>query len=431
MAARSETLYARASELMPGGVNSAVRAFRSVEGTPPFIERGEGATLTDVDGQTYLDFVQSWGPLILGHAHPKVVEAVRDAAGRGLSFGACHEGEVRLAGQIRRHMPHVEMLRLVNSGTEAGMSALRLARAATGRDHIIKFQGCYHGHADSFLIAAGSGALTFGTPSSPGVPAGAAEPTLVAQFNDLDSVEACFGAGKPVAAVFVEPVAGNMGVIPPAEGFLQGLRKLCDRHGALLVFDEVITGFRIGLGGAAAHYGVTPDLTALGKIIGGGMPVGAFGGRADLMRQMSPDGPVYQGGTLSGNPLACAAGSATLEVLEAEDPYPMLDALSDRLATGLLEAARAQGIVAGGNRIASMSTLFFGVETVTTHNQATQTDTRLYAKYHSEMLKRGFYLAPSQFEATFVSAAHTESDIDRFLEASREAMAAIQREGEA
>jgi glutamate-1-semialdehyde 2,1-aminomutase len=253
----------------------------------------------------------------------------------------------------------------------------------------------------------------------------------VAQFNDLDSVEACFGAGKPVAAVFVEPVAGNMGVIPPAEGFLQGLRKLCDRHGALLVFDEVITGFRIGLGGAAAHYGVTPDLTALGKIIGGGMPVGAFGGRADLMRQMSPDGPVYQGGTLSGNPLACAAGSATLEVLEAEDPYPMLDALSDRLATGLLEAARAQGIVAGGNRIASMSTLFFGVETVTTHNQATQTDTRLYAKYHSEMLKRGFYLAPSQFEATFVSAAHTESDIDRFLEASREAMAAIQREGEA
>ncbi len=411
---------------MPGGVNSPVRAFGSVGGTPPFIAAGNGATLRDVDGRRYIDFVASWGPLILGHAHPRVVEAVREAAGKGLSFGACHEGEIELAEAIRRHMPHLQRLRLVNSGTEATMSAVRLARAATGRDAAIKFAGCYHGHADGFLAAAGSGALTFGQPSSPGVPAGAARDTLIAEYNDLASVASCFAQEKPVAAVIVEPVAGNMGVIPPQEGFLQGLRALCDRHGALLIFDEVITGFRLGLGGAAERYGVTPDLTALGKIIGGGMPVGAYGGREDPLERMSPTGPVYQAGTLAGNPLACAAGLATLRTLAEENPYPRLEALAAKLEEGAAANVEAAGIAACQNRVGSMSTLFFGLGKATTYAEAARADTDLFARYHRQMLARGLYLAPSQYEACFVSAAHTDEDIETMLAAQREALQAAQ-----
>ena len=321
---------------MPGGVNSPVRAFASVGAEPVFIRHASGCRLTDAAGREYLDYMMSWGPLILGHARAEVVDAVREAAGRGLSYGACHEGEIRLAEAIHSAMPHLQMLRLVNSGTEATMSALRLARAATGRDKFIKFRGCYHGHADSFLISAGSGALTHGTPSSPGVTAGAAADTLLADYNDLGSVATCFEAfPREIAAVIVEPVAGNMGLVLPEPGFLQGLRALCDKHEALLIFDEVITGFRVAFGGAAELFGVTPDLTTLGKIIGGGLPMGAYGGRREWMEQISPAGPVYQAGTLSGNPVSCAAGLATLDILKRENPYPALAERTARLAQGL------------------------------------------------------------------------------------------------
>ncbi|MBN2712362.1 MAG: glutamate-1-semialdehyde 2,1-aminomutase [Planctomycetes bacterium] len=423
MPTKSEEYFEKASSCMPGGVNSPVRAFKSVKGSPPFILSAKGACMTDVDGRQYTDYVASWGPLILGHAHDAVVAAVQEKVTRGLSFGACHPDEIRLANLIRENMPHIELLRLVNSGTEATMSALRLARAATGRDGVIKFQGCYHGHADSFLIAAGSGALTFGTPSSPGVTAGAAKDTLLASYNDLSSVEKCFAEndGK-IACLIVEPVAGNMGVIPPAEGFLKGLRDLCDKHGALLIFDEVITGFRLGLGGASEYFGVKPDLTALGKIIGGGMPVGAFGGRADLMRMMSPEGSVYQAGTLSGNPLACAAGIATIETLMKEDPYERIAALAEKLAEGTLANLKEAGIKATGNRVESMGTIFFGVDSVGNFADAMKSDTELYARYHAAMLGEGVYLAPSQFEASFVSTAHDDEIIEQTLAAQRRAL---------
>jgi len=429
---KSEALMARALALMPGGVNSPVRSFSAVGGSPPFIKSASGAIVTDEDGQTYIDFLGSWGPLILGHSHPAVVEAVCKAAERGLSFGACHAGEVRLAELIHESMPHVEMLRLVCSGTEGAMSALRLARGATGKNVVIKFEGCYHGHADSFLVGAGSGALTFGTPSSPGVTPGAAGDTLLASYNDVASVERLFDA-RPgeVACVIVEPVAGNMGVVPPRAGFLLSLRELCDRNGALLIFDEVITGFRVSPGGASLLYSVTPDLVVLGKIIGGGMPVGAYGGRKDLMKQISPDGPVYQAGTLAGNPIATAAGVATLEILANESPYSRLSAMARKMSEGTranLEATGATGVM---NSVASMGTLFFGVGEVGNFGDAKQADTELYSRYHAAMLARGVYLAPSQFEAAFISTAHEEQHISRALDIQREALEEVINEASA
>ena len=421
---RSEELHEQAARFIPGGVNSPVRAFRSVGGTPPYIASGRGGRVTDADGREYIDCVCSWGPLILGHAHPAVVEAVKRAAEQGTSFGAPTERELRLAQRIVELVPGIEKVRLVNSGTEATMSAARLARAATGRDKIIKFEGCYHGHADSFLVKAGSGAATFGQPSSPGVPKALAAETLNATFNDPASVEQLLDANAgEVACIIVEPVAGNMGVIPPADGFLAGLRELAAQHGALLVFDEVITGFRLGLGGAQELFGVTPDLTTLGKIIGGGLPVGAFGGRADLMDQMAPDGPVYQAGTLSGNPLAVAAGLAALEVLESEMPYARMNALAEKLCRGLAGGAGAANIEIAVNGVASMGCAFFTRGPVRNYRDAASSDTNLFAEFHRRMLGRGVYLAPSQFEAFFVSAAHTGEDIEHIIGAAGESLA--------
>jgi len=420
---RSSELHEQALRYIPGGVNSPVRAFRSVGGTPLYIASGHGSRVTDVDGREYIDCVCSWGPLILGHAHPAVIDAVKAAAGEGTSFGAPTERELLLAKKIVELVPGIEKVRLVNSGTEATMSAVRLARAAIGRDKIIKFEGCYHGHADSFLVKAGSGAATFGQPSSPGVPRALAAETLNATFNDLESVERLFDANPgEVTCIIVEPVAGNMGVIPPAEGFLRGLRDLTTQHGALLIFDEVITGFRLGLGGAQELYGVTPDLTTLGKIIGGGLPVGAFGGRSDLMDLMAPNGPVYQAGTLSGNPLAVAAGLATLEVLESERPHGRMNALMDRLCSGLVDGASAAGIDVTVNAVASMGCAFFTSKPVANYQDASSSDTEFFAGFHRGMLERGVYLAPSQFEALFVSAAHTDEDVDRIIEAAAEVL---------
>ena len=422
--ARSAAALAAAERVMPGGVNSPVRAYRAVGGMPPFIQRGVGSRIFDIDGNEYIDYVCSWGPLILGHAHPAVVEAVSEAARRGTSFGAPTEGETRLAQLIVEALPAVEKVRLVNSGTEATMSAVRLARAFTGRERIVKFAGCYHGHADPFLVAAGSGAVTFGTPSSPGVPEALVAATLVAPFNDLDAVEElCRRHGDDTAAIIVEPVAGNAGVIPPAEGFLAGLRSLCDRYGILLVFDEVITGFRVAYGGAQDLYGVRPDLTTLGKIIGGGLPVGAYGGRADVMCQVAPEGPVYQAGTLSGNPLAVSAGIATLEQLRKPGVYERLEALSSRLSAGLAEAAAAAGVEVCLNRVGSMMSVFFTAGPVRNLADAQRSDLDRFSRYFRGMLGRGVYLAPSQFEASFVSLAHTEEDIDRTIAAAREVLA--------
>ncbi len=421
---RSGELYERACRVMPGGVSSPVRAFAAVGGRPVFVESGQGSAVFDADGNRYLDYLGSWGPLILGHAHPRVVEAVRQAAGRGLSFGACHTAEAELAETIARNMPHLQQVRLVNSGTEAAMAAVRLARAVTGRSPIIKFRGGYHGHADSFLVEAGSGALTFGTPSSPGVAAAVAADTLLAEYNDLTSVEACFRAAEPaVACVVVEPVAGNMGVVPPSSEFLPGLRRLCDKHGALLVFDEVITGFRIALGGAVERFGVRPDLTILGKIIGGGLPVGGLGGGRDLMRELAPVGPVYQAGTLSGNPLACAAGLATLRELEETNPYPRLEVLGKRLAEGLRAALNEAGLPGCCNQTASMLTFFHGPERVTGLGEARGVDKNRFAAWHGAMMNRGFYLPPAQFEAMFISTAHSEKETDRTIEAAFEVIA--------
>jgi glutamate-1-semialdehyde 2,1-aminomutase len=420
---KSESLFEAAQRLIPGGVNSPVRAFRAVGGRPFFVERAEGARIWDVDGRSYLDFLGSWGPLILGHAPAAVVEAVGEAARRGTSYGAPTPREVEIAEVISRAIPSIEMLRLVSSGTEAAMSAIRLARGATGRDAIVKCEGCYHGHADSLLVKAGSGGATFSLPDSAGVPPSLAALTITVPFNDLAALRQTFASrGSEIAAVIVEPVAGNMGVVPPAPGFLAGLRDLTTRHGALLIFDEVITGFRVAYGGAQALYGVTPDLTCLGKIIGGGLPVGAYGGRRDLMAHVAPLGGVYQAGTLSGNPLAVAAGLATLRALQDPSAYRRLEALGARLQAGLEGAAREAGIPLTVNRVGSMLTGFFAEGPVTDYASAKRSDTTRYAKFFHAMLERGVFLAASQFEAAFVSLAHTEADIETAAGAAREAL---------
>jgi glutamate-1-semialdehyde 2,1-aminomutase len=422
---RSHELFARAQRTLVGGVNSPVRAFRSVGGNPVYMTAGEGAWMTDADGNRYLDYVGSWGPLIVGHSHPAVVAALHEAIARGTSFGTCSAPEVELAEKVKEFFPSLEKIRFVNSGTEATMGAIRLARGATGCDKIVKFAGCYHGHGDAFLVKAGSGALTFGAPDSAGVPASVAQETLTARFNDLPNVAELFdnNAGR-IAAVIVEPVVGNMGVVPPAPDFLAGLRQLCDAHGALLIFDEVMTGFRVARGGAQALYGVRPDLTTLGKIIGGGLPVGAFGGLAKIMDLLSPLGPVYQAGTLSGNPLAMAAGLATLKLL-TPDLYAALEAKSARLADGLARAAAAAGVAAQVNRVGSMLTLFFTDRAVTDLESAQTTDTKRFAAFFREMLDAGVYLPPSNYEAWFVSAAHSDDDIEVTIRAAERALRGV------
>ncbi len=418
---KSRVYFSEAVKVIPGGVNSPVRACKSVGADPIFFERGEGAYLIDVDGRRYIDYVASWGPLILGHAHPEVVAAVKAAAEGGTSFGAPTWAEVELARLICECVPSIEKVRLVNSGTEATMSAVRLARGYTGRKKIVKFDGCYHGHADSFLVKAGSGVATLGIPGSPGVPEEIVAHTISLPYNDLSAVKECFEKmGSEIAAVIVEPIAGNMGVVPPEPGFLEGLREITQKHGALLIFDEVITGFRVGLSGAQGLYGVEPDLTCLGKIIGGGLPVGAYGGRAEIMDHIAPEGPVYQAGTLSGNPLAVAAGLTTLRILTRPGTYERLEELSVRLFEGLSEAAREAGLEVTGNRVGSMMTLFFRGGRVTNFAEAAASDTARYGAFWRAMVKRGVYLAPSQFEAAFVSLAHTEEEIERTIEAARE-----------
>ena len=423
--AQSE-LWRRALAVIPGGVNSPVRSFRSIESTPFFVARGEGPFLWDTEGRRYIDYVLSWGPLVLGHASPVVLDALRDQLARGTSYGAPTEAEMELAERIVRLMPAVEMVRLVNSGTEATMSALRVARAATGRDGVLKFTGCYHGHADPFLVAAGSGIATLGLPDSPGVSRGAAGDTVVVPFNDLDAVADAFRrAGDRLAAVFVEPVIGNAGLIEPAEGFLAGLRELTERHGVLLVFDEVMTGFRVALGGAQARYRVRPDLTTLGKVIGGGLPVGAYGGRRDLMERVAPAGPVYQAGTLSGNPLATAAGNAQLAWLEAHDPFARLEQVARRVAEGIASAAREAGIAAVGSAVGSMFGVFFRDRAPRSFEEAKSSDAQAFARFHREMLERGVFLAPSAFEAGFVSTVHGEGEVEATLAAAGEAARAV------
>lgn len=420
----SHSLFERAQQSIPGGVNSPVRAFKSVGIDPLFLTRGEGAYVWDADGNRFIDYVGSWGPLILGHSHRKVIEAIQKQASIATSFGAPTELEVELAELVIGIMPSIEMLRMVSSGTEATMSAIRLARGYTGRDKIIKFEGCYHGHGDSFLIKAGSGALTLGSPNSPGVTEGTAKDTLNARYNDLASVENLILANRgEIAAIIVEPIAGNMGVVPPIPGFLQGLRKICDREKIILIFDEVMTGFRVALGGAQQLYGIKPDLTTLGKIIGGGLPVGAFGGKREIMEMLSPVGPVYQAGTLSGNPLAMAAGLATLKILVDENPYPELERKSALVEKGFAENIRYANIKATQTRVGSMLCLFFTDQEVTNYESAIKSDTNAFAKYFRAMLDDGIYLAPSQFEAMFVSTAHTDEDLERTVEANRKALA--------
>jgi glutamate-1-semialdehyde 2,1-aminomutase len=419
---RSRNYFAQALDLLPGGVDSPVRAFRSVGGEPLFIERGEAAYLFDVDGNRYIDYVLSWGPLILGHAHPAVVAALQAAAGRGTSYGAPSPLEIELARRVMAFVPAIEMLRFVNSGTEATMSALRLARAFTKRDKIIKFEGCYHGHADLLLVQAGSGVATLGLPDSPGVPPATVQDTLVARFNDLDSVAEHFARfPEQIAALIVEPVAGNMGVVPPVEGFLQGLRQITADHGALLIFDEVMTGFRVHPGGAQALYGIQPDLTTLGKVIGGGLPVGAYGGKRQIMQLIAPAGPVYQAGTLSGNPLAMTAGIATLEILAQSGTWQKLEEAAGRLSEGIGRAAQEAGVPIVSTRVGTMFTTFFTSQPVRDWPSAKTSDTLRFAKFFRAMLDNGVYLAPSQFEAGFVSTAHTPEIIDRTIEAARRA----------
>jgi glutamate-1-semialdehyde 2,1-aminomutase len=420
---RSKALFAQATRVLPGGVDSPVRAFRAVGGEPLFIERGAGAYLWDADGNRYIDYVGSWGPLILGHAHPDVVAALRDAAGKGTSYGAPTAAEIELAELIIDAVPSVEMVRFVNSGTEATMSALRLARAYTQRTKIIKFEGCYHGHADLLLVQAGSGVATLGLPDSPGVPPGATQDTLVAPYNDLNVVADLFRQyPDQIAAVIVEPVAGNMGVVLPQAEFLPGLRALTEQQGALLVFDEVMTGFRVAYGGAQARYGIRPDLTCFGKVIGGGLPVGAYGGSGEIMRLVAPAGPMYQAGTLSGNPLAMAAGIATLRCLQAPNVYATLERHTAMLADGIAAAARDAGVPIYQTRAGSMFCTFFADHVVSNWATAKTSDTARFGRFFRAMLEGGIYLAPSQFEAGFMSLAHTDADIVATVETARRAL---------
>ena len=417
---RSQAAFERARRSIPGGVDSPVRAFRSVGGQPLFIASAKGSKLPDLDGRTYIDYVGSWGPLVLGHADDEVLGALTEAMARGTSYGAPTELETELAERVKEAYSSIDLLRFVNSGTEATMSALRLARGFTGRDVIVKFEGCYHGHADSLLVKAGSGLATLGVPDSAGVPADTAKHTLTLPFNDLEAVDAAFAeAGDTIAAVIVEPVAGNMGVITPVDGFLQGLRAACDRHGAVLIFDEVMTGWRVGLGGAQGHFGVTPDLTTLGKVIGGGLPVGAYGGRQDIMERIAPLGPVYQAGTLSGNPLAMTAGLVTLRRLHAPGVFDEAAALTARLLDGLLAAATDAGVPVTGTAIGTMFGVYLSGSPVRNYQEATGCDTERFGGFHAGMLERGVYLAPSAYEAGFVSTAHTEEDVSATLDAAR------------
>ena len=422
----SALLFERAKRSIPGGVNSPVRAFKSVGGIPLFMKHARGPYIWDANGNKYIDYVGSWGPFILGHSHPAVVEAIQRQAALATSFGAPTELEVELAELVRELIPSIELLRLVNSGTEATMSAIRLARGFTKREKIIKFEGCYHGHADAFLIKAGSGALTLGTPDSPGVTKSTAQDTLNAIYNDLPSVEALILANHAnVAAIIVEPIAGNMGVVPPETGFLEGLRALCDAHGIVLIFDEVMTGFRVALGGAQSLFGVKPDLTTLGKIIGGGLPVGAFGGKQEIMSLLSPSGPVYQAGTLSGNPLATVAGLTTLRILREENPYPELQDRAAKLATEVEVIARQHGVQIFQTGVGSMICIFFTKGPVRDYASATSSDTTTYAKYFHTMLDAGIYIAPSQYEAMFISSAHTDLDFEKTVAAWKSAFAQL------
>jgi glutamate-1-semialdehyde 2,1-aminomutase len=419
---RSQSIFERARAIIPGGVNSPVRACRSVGADPVFIARGEGGRIVDADGNEYIDLIGSWGPLILGHCHREILDVIRDTMVLGTTFGAPTEIEVKFAETLRAAVPSMEMVRAVSSGTEATMSALRLARGFTGRAKIIKADGGYHGHADCLLVAAGSGAATLGIPGSAGVPEGAARDTIVVPFNDLASVERHL-AGGDVAAIIIEPVAGNMGLVAPAAGYLEGLRALTQRHGTVLIFDEVMTGFRVAYGGAQARYQVTPDLTTIGKIIGGGLPAAAFGGRADIMQKLAPLGPVYQAGTLSGNPLAMAAGIKAMEILARPGTYERLEQLGKRLGDGLLAAAQGAKVPAVMNRVGSMLTLFFTAGPVTDYASAKAADTARFGSFFRGMRDRGVFLPPSQYEAMFVSLAHTEEDVDRIVGAAREALA--------
>ena len=423
---QSHDLFTRAQALMPGGVNSPVRAFKSVGGEPFFTERAEGPYLFDVDGNRYIDYVGSWGPMIVGHNHPKVLDAVIETAKRGLSFGTPNPLEVTMAETFTRLIPSCEMVRMVNSGTEATLSAIRLARGATGRMRMVKFEGGYHGHGDSFLVKAGSGALTFGVPTSPGVPKALADLTLTLPYNDFDAATALFDeCGDDIACLIIEPVVGNANCLPPREGFLQHLRDLCTRHGALLIFDEVMTGFRVALGGAQARYGVTPDLSTFGKVIGGGMPVGAYGGRRELMQRISPAGPIYQAGTLSGNPVAMAAGLAMLDLIQAPGFYESLDAKSNALCDGLEAAAKDAGVPFSTQRVGGMFGMFFSADKVDTYAGALACDTAAFNRFFHEMLDRGVFLAPSAFEADFVSSAHDDAVIAQTIEAARAAFHAL------
>ena len=414
---KSQHLFIEAQKYIPGGVNSPVRSFRAVGGTPPFIARGQGSHVWDIDGNEYIDFLGSWGPLILGHANTNVVNALKKASEDGTSFGAPVELEVELARMICQAMPSIEKVRLVNSGTEACMSALRLSRAFTGRSKIIKFAGCYHGHADGLLVRAGSGAMTHGIPTSAGVPESYAQETLVADYNDINSVAAHF-ANQPegIAAIIVAPVAGNMGVVPPAEGFLEALREIATDNGSLLIFDEVITGFRVAPGGAQERFSIKPDITCLGKVIGGGLPVGAYGGKSEIMEMVAPLGPMYQAGTLSGNPLAVTAGVATLKELQKADTYQELERKSDRLATGLTQAFKGAKIPSTINRVGSMLTGFFSDGPINSLDTVEKSNSELYGRYFHALLEEGVYIAPSQFEAGFVSVSHTDEDIDRTID---------------
>ncbi|HEB58915.1 MAG TPA: glutamate-1-semialdehyde-2,1-aminomutase [Gammaproteobacteria bacterium] len=424
---RSHELFVAAQQHIPGGVNSPVRAFNGVGGDPVFFRRAEGAYLFDEDGNRYIDYVASWGPMIVGHSHPDVVRAVQETAARGLSFGAPTALEVEMADRVCEIMPTLEMVRMVNSGTEATMSAIRLARGFTDRDKLVKFEGCYHGHADSLLVKAGSGALTLGVPTSPGVPADLAQHTMTLGYNDIDQVRAAFAeAGDDIACIIVEPVAGNMNCVPPVAGFLEGLREVCDEYGSVLIFDEVMTGFRVALGGAQAVYGVKPDLTTLGKVIGGGMPVGAFGGRRDIMEHIAPLGPVYQAGTLSGNPVAMAAGLANLDLISRPGFYDELACMTTRLTEGLRERARAAGVPLTTNQVGGMFGVFFSdEEQVSNFAQVSACDVARFQKFFHLMLEAGVYLAPSAYEAGFVSAAHREADIDATLDAAEAAFAQL------